>query len=294
MPLVRNPDSAGKTLLLMEYKHGDQAFHGPPECPEDQLEDVHKIEMRDDDVILCSYPKSGCHWLWEITRMLRAGTANVELVEKEKYMMEYTPRSELDKLPSPRTFNTHFRFDQLPERVREGKMKLLFVYRNPNDTAVSFYHHHCKFSEYEYQGKFSDYLSGLFLTGDVDFGNVFAYLKDWESVLDARSDLQVFIVSYEQMHADTFGRVKELARFLGSTADDDTIRDVVAKCSFSSMQERKGKEWAEAYGEPVMYRKGKVGDWKTWFTVAESEMVDAICQKEMKGSRFEFQYTLSL
>jgi len=294
MPLVRNPDSAGKTLLLMEYKHGDQAFHGPPECPEDQLEDVHKIEMRDDDVILCSHPKSGCHWLWEMTRMLRAGTTNVELVEKEKYMMEYTPRSELDKLPSPRTFNTHFRFDQLPEGVREGKVKLLFVYRNPKDTAVSFYHHHCKFPEYEYQGKFSDYLSGLFLTGNVDFGNVFAYLKDWESVLDARSDLQVFIVSYEQMHADTFGRAKELAQFLGSTADDDTIRDVVAKCSFSSMQERKGKEWAEAYGEPVMYRKGKVGDWKTWFTVAESEMVDAICQKEMKGSRFEFQYTLSL
>ena len=292
MPLVRKPDSGGKTLLLMEYKHGGRFFLGPPDCPDDQLEDVHKVEIRDDDVILCSYPKSGCHWLWEMTRMLRAGTTNVEVVEKEKYMMEFTPSSELLKHPSPRTFNTHFLFDQLPQKVQDGKVKLLFVYRNPKDVAVSFYNHHVKFHEYEYQGKFSDYLSGLFLAGQVDFGQIFTYLKDWESVLDSRPDLQVFTVSYEQLHADTFNRAKELARFLGSSANDDTIRDVVSECSFGSMQERKGKEWTAQYGEPVMYRKGKVGDWKTWFTVAESEMMDDICQKEMQGSRFKFQYTL--
>ena len=171
-------------------------------------------------------------------------------------------------------------------------MKLLFIYRNPKDVAVSFYNHHFKFPEYEYTGQFSDYLRGLFLKGQVDFGDFFTYTRDWEAVMDSRPDLSVFTVSYEELQTDTFGRAKELAKFLGSTADDATIQKIVDKCSFSNMRERKGKEWTEQYGEPVMYRKGKVGDWKTWFTVADSDLMDAVCREKMKGSRFQFQYEL--
>nr|KAG5688893.1 hypothetical protein BaRGS_016461 [Batillaria attramentaria] len=284
------PDGHGNSLLVRQY--GDEGFYGPEEIPEDILEGVHKVSIRDDDVILLSYPKSGCHWLWEMIRMLRAGTANVNLVEKEKYMLEYMPRDELDKLPSPRTFNTHFFFRQLPPAVHVGKCKLCFIYRNPKDVAVSFYNHHYKFPEYEYKGTWSDYLTGLFLPGQVDFWGYFTYMKDWEKVMDEHPELPVYTLSYEELHADTFTKTKEVAQFLGSTADDDTIRDIIAKCSFDSMRDRKGKEWTEVYGEPVMYRKGKVGDWKSWFTVAQNEMFDAICQKEMKGSRFKLQYTL--
>ncbi|KAK7089003.1 sulfotransferase 1A1-like [Littorina saxatilis] len=287
MPLLQLPDAGGKTLLVVQY--GDEGYLGPPDIPQEQLEDIHNIEIRDDDVILCSYPKSGCHWLWEMTRMLRAGTAEVGVVEKEKYMMEYTPQKEL---PSPRTLNTHLFLRQLPKKIQDGKVKLLFVYRNPKDVAVSFYNHHVKFPEYEYQGSFHDYLPALFLKGKVDFGGIFEYTRDWEAVFDSRPDLDVFTVSYEQLQSDTFSKAKELAKFLGSTADDDTILEIVNKCSFGSMRERKGKEWIAQYGEAVMYRKGKVGDWKTWFTVAESEMMDSICEKEMKGSKFKFQYTL--
>ena len=121
MPLVRVPDSAGTTLLLMEYGTKPK-YLGPSDCPDTQLEDVHNIHIRDDDVILLSYPKSGCHWLWEMTRMLRAGTPHVEAVEKEKYMMEFTPREQLDELPSPRTFNTHYLLHQLPPKVQQGKV----------------------------------------------------------------------------------------------------------------------------------------------------------------------------
>lgn len=291
MPAVRLPDQGGSGLLVRSY--GNEGLYGPEEVPEDVLEGVHKVAMRDDDVILLSYPKAGCHWLWEMSRMLRAGTSKVNNVEKEKYMMEYTARDEIAKLPSPRTFNTHFLFRQLPPAVQQGKCKLIFIYRNPKDVAVSFYNHHCKFPEYDYKGKWSDYLTGLFLPGQVDFCGFFTYMKDWEKVIDTHPDLPVLMLSYEELQADTFRKAKEVAEFLGSTADDDTIQDIIATCSFDNMKERKGKEWINVYGEAIMYRKGKVGDWKYWFTVAQNEMFDAICEKEMKGSRFKFQYTLS-
>ncbi|XP_076451790.1 sulfotransferase 6B1-like isoform X2 [Babylonia areolata] len=290
MPVVRVPDSAGKTLLLIEYGKGK--YRGPPDLPEEVMEDIHNVPIRDDDVILCSYPKTGCHWLWEMARLLRAGTADAELVEKEKYMMEFTHQDDLLKLPPKRIFNTHVFFHQLPQKVQDGKVKMIFIYRNPKDVAVSFYNHHRKFYEYEYQGEFSDYLTGLYLKGETDFGSFFTYTRDWERMMDSRPDLPIFVLSYEELQANTFNKAKELAKFLGSSADDDIIRDIVDKCSFGSMQERKGKAWTEAYGEPIMYRKGKVGDWKNWFTMAQSEMMDQVIEKEMKGSRFKFQYTL--
>jgi hypothetical protein len=82
MPLVRLPDKAGNTLLLMEY--GPLGYRGPPDSTEEQMASVGEIAMRPDDVLLLSYPKSGCHWLWEMARMILAGRADVELVEKEK------------------------------------------------------------------------------------------------------------------------------------------------------------------------------------------------------------------
>ncbi|XP_076451786.1 sulfotransferase 6B1-like isoform X2 [Babylonia areolata] len=290
MSFVRFPDAAGKTLLLVEY--GDEPYLAAPDLSPEVMEDIHNIPIRDDDIILCSYPKTGCHWLWEMARLLRAGTTEVEAVEKEKYMVEFTHQDELLKLPPKRIFNTHVFFRQLPQKVQDGKVKILFIYRNPKDVAVSFYNHHRKLTEYEYQGEFADHFTELFLKGKTDYGDFFTYTRDWERVMDSRPNLPIFVLSYEELQADTFNKAKELAKFLGSSADDDIIRDIVDKCSFGSMQERKGKEWTDVYGEPVMYRKGKVGDWKNWFTVAQSEMMDQLIEKEMKGSRFKFQYTL--
>ena len=208
-------------------------------------------------------------------------------------MFEIATQEQMREASSPRVLNTHLYFNQLPKKVQDGKVKLLFVYRNPKDVAVSFYNHHLTLTLYEYQGKkFSEYLTGLFLKGNVDFGDIFDYTRDWESVIDSRPDLQVFSTSYEDLHADTVGKTKELAKFLGVTVDDDTIQKIVDKCDFKQMMGRRSKDWEEIVGHPVMYRKGKVGDWKNWFTVAESEMVDAISEERMKGARIQFQYTL--
>ncbi|PVD36737.1 hypothetical protein C0Q70_03725 [Pomacea canaliculata] len=288
MPLVRLPDAGGNTILLMKY--GPHGYLGIPDATEEHQSMVHTTPLRPDDVLLCSYPKTGCHWLWEIARMLLAGTTQIECTEKEKCMLEFASREAVESVPSPRVLNTHFLFNQLPQEVHKGQNKILFIYRNPKDVAVSFYNHHVKFPEYEYSGKFSDYLT-LFLNGHLDSGSMFTYMRDWEAVINSNPDLPIFVVSYEDLQEDTLEKTKELARFLESTASEEVVKEIVAKCSFNSMKERKGQQWTETFGEAVMYRKGKVGDWKTWFTVAESQMFDAVCEKEMPGTKFNFRYT---
>ncbi|KAL8613641.1 hypothetical protein ACOMHN_029733 [Nucella lapillus] len=274
MPLVRFPDAAGKTLQAMEY--GQQPYYSFSTLPQEVLENTHNVHIRDDDVILCSYPKTGCHWLWKMTRQLRVGTTNVEMVEKLKYMIERIPQDQLVTLPPQRTLNTQVLFHQLPQKVQDGKVKILFIYRNPKDVAVSFYKYHRKCHPYEYHGEFSDYLPGLFLAGKIDNAGYFSYIRDWEREMDSRHDLTVFVLSYEELQADTLNKAKELAKFLESSADDATIQDIVDKCSLVSMRER---NWHS-------------GDWKNWFTVAQSQMMDQVIQNEMQGSRFRFQYML--
>ncbi|CAL1535195.1 unnamed protein product, partial [Lymnaea stagnalis] len=54
-------DAEGRELRLWSYDgkslppFGDR---GPK-----QMKD---LQLRDDDIILCGYPKTGCHWTWEI------------------------------------------------------------------------------------------------------------------------------------------------------------------------------------------------------------------------------------
>ena len=45
---------------------------------------------------------SGCHWIWEITRMLLNDSTEVDPTEKELLMMEWQDQDTLNILPSPR------------------------------------------------------------------------------------------------------------------------------------------------------------------------------------------------
>uniref|UniRef100_A0A674ICX7 Sulfotransferase n=1 Tax=Terrapene triunguis TaxID=2587831 RepID=A0A674ICX7_9SAUR len=46
--------------------------------------------------------------------------------------------------PSPRLFSTHLHYDDIPKAVFENKVKVLVVFRNPKDVAVSYYHFYNK------------------------------------------------------------------------------------------------------------------------------------------------------
>ncbi len=79
--------------------------------------------------------------------------------------MELFPQEHFQKLPSPRTLNTHFRFSQLAENVSKTNSKIIFLSRNPKDVAVSFYHHIINIPQlYHYDGTWDDFLE-LFIDG---------------------------------------------------------------------------------------------------------------------------------
>ncbi|XP_046356071.1 sulfotransferase 1B1-like [Haliotis rufescens] len=287
MSIKRLADEAGDTLTLLDV----DGFLFAPDLTEDVIKGLKKFPFRDDDVMVCSYPKSGCHWVWEILRMLQEGTLDVPLQEKEDLMMEWKTPEFMDKFPSPRVLNNHVLLKHLNPELFEKKIKIVMVIRNPKDVAVSFYHHHKKLVEYDYKGKFENYVPH-YLEGKVDGCCVFDYTREWEREVADHPEHPILVLSYEDMKEDLEREVKKIGKFLGKSYEEAFYQKIADKCTFKKMRDRKGAVYSEL-GDNIFYRKGEVGDWKNWFTVAHSEMCDRICDEKMAGSKISFRYTLN-
>ncbi|XP_076438906.1 sulfotransferase 1A1-like isoform X2 [Babylonia areolata] len=284
MTLVEMADKSGSTLKLLEVD--GKLF---PQFPVDNVKNYRQLPIREDDVILCAYPKSGTHWLWEVTTMLRSGQAETVPFKKSLQMVEFASHDELARYPSPRVLNTHAHFEDLPLDALAQGTRLLLVARNPKDVAVSLYNHHVKLGKYyQYSGLFEDWLP-LFLDGKVDFGSWFEYMASWGKALNSDVKNPIHVIMYEDMKEDPLKETTRLAEFLGVTLAPEVVEKIVTKCSFSNMSVDKKPYQDNA---AIMYRKGVVGDWKNVFTVAQSEELDALLKERLKETTWTFRYQL--
>uniref|UniRef100_A0A0B6ZDZ3 Sulfotransferase domain-containing protein n=1 Tax=Arion vulgaris TaxID=1028688 RepID=A0A0B6ZDZ3_9EUPU len=238
----------------------------------------------------------GCHWLWEVLRYLKfGGMNNLENVDKEAYMVEYNTFERLEQLKSPRILNNHGFFEDQPSDLLKKNVKVVFVYRNIKDLAVSYYHHHTRFQEYKYNDSFTHYIRRL-VSGLVDNGSVFEYLQGWEEGIRTSPGLSVHIVSYEDMKENPVAELRRLSEYLGTSTDIQFLENVAKATDFEAMQTRKVTStlFLDQEGKPIMYRKGQVGDWKNYFTIADSEWMDEVIDRELGHSKlFKFKYSLN-
>ena len=226
--------------------------------------------------------------------MLLTGSHTVDDVIKHTHFMElaYTPLAgDIDALPSPRILNNHQGFLNQPTDMLRKNNKVIFVYRNPKDVAVSLYHH-CSTLNWFTSGRV-DFRSFLqtFVDGLTPFGFYSDYLREWERGIKANKSLNICLTSYEDMQEDPLREVAKLAKFLGKSYDDEFLQNVIRATHIDNMRTAKVK--VEAPQLTRLYRKGKVGDWKNQFTVADSEWFDRIFRNRMADSDlFTFIYEL--
>ncbi|XP_048257087.1 sulfotransferase 1A1-like isoform X3 [Haliotis rufescens] len=204
LPIVhelRNPKGHGFDCMVFD---GLYLFVPPPfmlkgETAEKRLQSIQEIELNDDDVIICAYPKCGTHWLWEVVEMLRSGVIEYRKEVKETQEFEIIYKEGTDALPAPRTLNTHLPLRMLPKQVVEKKVKCIKIIRNPKDVCVSF------FNQYRdtvapagFEGDLEEFTE-LFLYGKICFGAYSDYLLTWKAELARSPGLPVLEMFYEEM-----------------------------------------------------------------------------------------------
>ncbi|KAJ8361354.1 hypothetical protein SKAU_G00178790 [Synaphobranchus kaupii] len=185
----------------------------------------------------------------------------------------------LNRAPSPRFLGTHMHPDNIPPSFTAKKTKTLVIFRNPKDTAVSFYHFSEKNPVLPTPESWDKFYTE-FMSGDVPWGSYFDHALAWEKRID---DPNVMILTFEELKQDLYRGVRQISQFFDFTLSEEQVQTITQKSTFNAMKENS----KESHGDltNVFFRKGVVGDWKNLFSEAQSEMMDAEFEKHLAGTK---------
>ncbi|CAL1535186.1 unnamed protein product [Lymnaea stagnalis] len=285
--------SSNKSVFDVDgHEHKVRSYDGKlvPPFEEKGYREMRDLQLRDDDILLCGYPKTGTHWTWEVVSMIVRKEGEISKVGKKSTFLELGLGKLMDGIPSPRVLSSHMWFDYLPKQISDKKTKLILTVRNPKDTAVSYHNHHVALKALQlYDGPFKNWFQ-LYMDGQVEYGTFFDYYKDWDNVIKSKPDLSILVVNYEDLKEDLPREIRKIADFLQISLDDQLVEDIAKAAGFEGM--KKAYLDLKNFIFKTFFRKGDVGDWKNWFTVAQSERVDE-AMKALQGTRFQnLRYTL--
>ncbi|XP_075999100.1 amine sulfotransferase-like [Genypterus blacodes] len=253
----------------------------------DTLETFH---VRDSDIFVVTYPKSGTVWTQQIVILiceLDGGLNDYPNNMEQMPWLEYPEgRQDYSLRPSPRLFNSHLSPALMPPELKEKKGKI-YVMRNPKDNVVSFHHFSQICADLESPRTFTETLE-RYLEGNVGAGRWFDHIRAWCAT---RDQYNILFLTYEEMVLDLRAAVIKICSFLGNNLSEAAIKEVVHKSSFKTMKEDKKANYRFVPKERLsgdFLRKGKIGDWKNVFSVAQSERFDQIFQEQMADMDLKF------
>jgi hypothetical protein len=164
--------------------------------------------------------------------------------------------------------------------------RILFLHRDPRDTAVSGYYQKL-YRRDGYAGSISDFIR------DPCHGveKIVLYNKMWLQLAGARPDM--LAASYENLRSDAENVLADIIAFFGAEVNVSRILDVIHENTFARMQEKeRSGEYARDYGkilspadpnqlDSYKVRKGKVGGYLDELSPADIDYCDAIMKRLM-------------
>ncbi|XP_046551324.1 sulfotransferase 1B1-like [Haliotis rubra] len=248
-------------------------------------------EVRDDDIFLCTYPKSGTHWTWEILNMIVKGEAKYTEHWLGSSYIDQRNEDVIDAIASPRILTTHMIPRILPRAIWERKCRIINVQRNPKDVAVSYFFQSTnqnwmnESAGPSFTGSWDNFLDA-FIKGNIPNDSAFDHTLSWNKVPGDYPDVPFLQLHYEDLKKNAVKVVKQLAEFILHPLPDKVYEEIAEACGFTKLKHAHtclkkpmfSTPWKE--GSPGHFRKGETGDWKHWFTVAQSERFDRIYQQK--------------
>ncbi|KAM5165191.1 amine sulfotransferase-like [Mantella aurantiaca] len=278
------------------FKHKDIYFHSGVTTPE-IIDSLEHMEIRDSDVFLVTYPKSGTIWTQQVLNLIfhegkRNGSEDINNMTRAPWIEYNLYNIDFNKRPSPRLFTSHLPDYLMPKDLKFKRAKIVYVSRNPKDVLLSFYHFYKLYTQLHITLEWETFLD-LFISGRVLGGSWFDHLRGWNT---HKEDYNILFLTYEEMKKDLRSAVMKICNFVNIKLDDQAIDTVVEKSSFTNMK----RDPLANYGfiekdildfeKGDFLRKGTVGDWKNRMTVAQSEKFDKIYKDKMKDLSFKFSW----
>ncbi|XP_019647495.1 PREDICTED: sulfotransferase family cytosolic 1B member 1-like [Branchiostoma belcheri] len=285
----------------MSYEKATWEYKGvcfPLDITKETLEAMPGFQIRDDDIVVASYIKTGSNWLTTIVLKIlgSAGKLKASADSMDVGPIEITiPFAKqpgyitVADMPSPRFMKTHLPIQFAPKGISkpQNKVKVLVPMRNPKDTAVSMYHYvHIIWQLIGYTVNIPwEEFAQNFIEGKVPWGDYCDHLLGWWQM---RDDPHFLFIKYEDMKKDLLNSVKTVAAFLEVDLDETTMKDIAEACTFDNMKTELAN--SDRPDKRTIARKGIVGDWKNMFSPEQCQAFDAWYEKKLGGTGISFDF----
>ncbi|KAM3616950.1 uncharacterized protein V6R79_000245 [Siganus canaliculatus] len=273
----------------------------------DNWEKIQNFQARPDDILIATYPKAGTTWVSYILDLLHFGQTaperqtSIPIDHRVPFMEIYIPSvisgvEQAINLPtSPRLIKTHFPVQFVPKSFWEQKCKMIYVARNAKDNVVSYFHFDRMTSVEPEPGDWSSYLQ-RFMKGKMVFGSWYDHVSGWWKKKQTYSNIHYMF--FEDMIEDTGREIDNLCSFLSLSPSVEEKQRITGGVQFDKMKKNDMTNYSTFKGmdfkvSPFM-RKGKVGDWKNHFTVAQNEEFDEDYKRQMKDPTLKFRSVVNL
>ncbi|XP_062248889.1 cytosolic sulfotransferase 1-like [Platichthys flesus] len=277
----------------------------------DNWENIQNFKARQDDVLIVTYPKSGSTWVSYMLDLLYYGQSTPQSprtgrLHERVTVFEmcfpgpqpesggpppvYTGTEQLDNLvTSPRLIRTHLPVRFLPKSFWDQNCRIIYVARNARDSVVSYFHFDRMSLVQPEPGDWNSYLH-RFMEGKMVHGSWYDHVSSWWEKKATYSNLHFMF--YEDLVEDTGREIDKLCSFLGLSPSVEEMEGLKGTVEFDSMKQdmvvnQVGFPWMDTKISSFM-RKGKVGDWKNHFTVAQNEEFEEDYKKKMKNPTLKF------
>ncbi|XP_077998866.1 sulfotransferase 6B1-like [Glandiceps talaboti] len=258
------------------------------------IDALKTFEVRDDDVWVVSYPRTGSHWVRNIIyNIVNCDKPEIALpvddlapfAEFNEFSTGQPRHEQLTAAPRSerRIIGTHLYASMSPRQLFERKGKVIYLLRNPKDVALSLYH----FLPVNEEETFVEFAENC-LNGEVGFGSYTDNIISW---WEKKESCNFYLLNFEDLKSDVDNGIRKLATELNITLSDSDVETVKTRCSMEAMK-KKAEEMRNAgkITSVKVYRKGVSGGWKSAFTVALSEKFDKVFADKLDHLNIKFTY----
>ena len=260
------------------------------------------FKMRDDDIVLATYAKSGTTWMQQIlAQLIFNGDPPMDTSALSPWVdlriMPPEAIAGLEHQPHRRFLKTHLPLDAL---VFSPKAKYLYVGRDGRDVVWSLYNHHANANDMWY-GALNNTPGRVGPPIEPPPESIHKYYRDWfekdgypfwsywENVRTwwaARSLPNVMLIHFDELKRDLAGSISRIAKFLEIPVDEKTFPAIVEHCTFDYMKNNAekvtpmgGALWHG--GAKTFINKGTNGRWADTLSREECREYEARAVKEL-------------
>jgi len=226
--------------------------------------------------VVCSYPKSGNTWLsFLLANLIRPEShirgSDVQILVPD---IHHLKACDIACEKAPRLFKSH-------EPFRADYDKVAYLYRDPRDVALSYYHYGRGLGDIGADTSLDDF-AAQFTSADPSqkpiFGNWGEHVGSWFGACESRENF--LPVSYENLLASPETELARIAAFLGIDHNAHSIRNAVQQSTADKMRtlEKNGElhrqKKANSLENLNFVRKARAGSWREELTPQAARRIE--------------------